>query len=223
MKSQKKQIITTAILTMLAIAFTVTVENIDVQSIGPRNSCVGFAALNQAVFDWTGVHMFWYTLTDWLGLTGLFTGLGFAVLGLVQWIKRKSIRKVDAQIILLGVFYLIVIGIYFYFETHIVNYRPVLMNGYLEASYPSSHTMIVVCIMGSAMMMFSYLLKDRKKHIADAVCVSVTVVTVLGRLYSGVHWFTDIIGGLLISAALLMAFSTACRICGKRTRFGGQL
>jgi undecaprenyl-diphosphatase len=35
----------------------------------------------------------------------------------------------------------------------------------------------------------------------------VLVIAVAGRLLSGVHWFTDIVGGVLISMTLLACFS----------------
>ena len=154
--------------------------------------------------------MVWYDITDWLGLTAIATALIFAVIGLVQLIKRKSFIKVDKEILALGGLYLFVIGIYLLFENMIVNYRPVIMPGsdFPEASFPSSHTMIVCIIMGSAVMvMKKYIRKKALQKVLTALCCAIIAVTVIGRLISGVHWFTDIIGGILISVSLLTAFS----------------
>ena len=139
-----------AIFFMLFLLFTTLVARFDVRPVGPDGSEVGFAAINQFVFRCLGVHLVWYEITDRLGLLAILFALGFAVLGLVQLLTRRSIRKVDPGILALGGFYVLVIACYLFFETVVVNCRPVLMDGCLEPSYPSSHTMLVVCIMASS-------------------------------------------------------------------------
>lgn len=198
------------IATCMLFAFflwTATIQFIDVQTIGPQGSSVGFATLNGFVHNLTGVHMYLYTITDWLGLVPLAFVMGFALLGLVQWIERKYFLKVDYSILVLGGFYLVVMAVYVLFEVFVVNYRPVLMGGILEASYPSSTTMLVMCVMPTAIMQFNARIKNNilKRFVASAITVFV-VFMVIGRLLSGVHWFTDIIGGALLSAGLVMMY-----------------
>ena len=198
------------IATCMLFAFflwTATIQFIDVQTIGPQGSSVGFATLNGFVHNLTGVHMYLYTITDWLGLVPLAFVMGFALLGLVQWIKRKHLLRVDYNILALGGFYIVVMVAYVFFEVFVVNYRPVLIGGILEASYPSSTTMLVMCVMPTAIMQFNARIKNNilKRFVASAITVFV-VFMVIGRLLSGVHWFTDIIGGALLSAGLVMMY-----------------
>lgn len=198
------------------ILWTAAIRLVDIQAIGPLGSCVGFATVNRFFHDLTGVHMSIYTVTDWLGLVPLAFALGFAVLGLVQWIRRKHIRHVDSSILILGGFYLVVMAAYILFEQCIVNYRPVLIDGFLEASYPSSTTLLVMCVMPTAMMQ----LHSRVKHNVFRYCVDFVIAAfilfmVIGRLISGVHWLTDIIGGGLLSAGLVMMYDAACRLVSK--------
>ena len=198
------------IATCMLFAFflwTATIQFIDVKTIGPQGSSVGFATLNGFVHNLTGVHMYLYTITDWLGLVPLAFVMGFALLGLVQWIKRKYLLKVDYSILVLGGFYIVVMAVYVLFEVFVVNYRPVLIGGILEASYPSSTTMLVMCVMPTAIMQFNARIKNNilKRFVASAITVFV-VFMVIGRLLSGVHWFTDIIGGALLSAGLVMMY-----------------
>jgi undecaprenyl-diphosphatase len=139
--------------------------------------------------------------------------MGFGFLGLVQWIKRKSIRKVDRSILLLGGYYLVVMAAYVFFEVFAVNYRPVLIEGILEVSYPSSTTMLVLCVMPTALMQ----LNQRVKNGILRQCISAAIITfilfmVIGRLVSGVHWVSDIIGGALLSAGLVTLYDAACSL-----------
>ncbi len=196
------------IATCMLLAFllwTVAIQFVDVQAIGPQES--SFATINQFVHNLTGVHMSLYTITDWLGLVPLVFVIGFALLGLVQWIKRKHLLKVDYNILILGGFYIVVMAVYVLFEMLVVNYRPVLIGGILEASYPSSTTMLVMCVMPTAIMQFNARIKNNvlKRFIASVI-IAFIVFMVIGRLISGVHWFTDIIGGALLSAGLVLLY-----------------
>jgi|LSQX01.1.fsa_nt_gb undecaprenyl-diphosphatase len=194
-------------LLILFILYTIALMYIDVKPIGPRGSSVGFAAINEPVKHLFGVDMVLYNITDWLGLIAILVALGFAVLGLVQLIKRKSLLRVDSSILVLGGFYLLVMAAYLFFEYNVVNYRPVLINDVLEASYPSSTTMLVMCVMITAMMQFNRLIQNQKARTVVNILSGVfTVSMIVGRILSGVHWFTDIVGGILLSSTLIMLY-----------------
>ena len=190
------------------ILWTAAIRLIDVQAIGPRESTVGFAALNRFVHDLTGVHLSLYVVTDYLGLVPLSFVLGFAFLGLTQWIKRKHLRQVDHSVLVLGAFYLVVAAVYALFERVVINYRPVLIGGVLEPSYPSSTTMLVMCVMPTAIMQLNARIKNPalRRGIRFAIILFITFM-VVGRLVSGVHWFTDIVGGTLLSAGLVTLYA----------------
>lgn len=191
------------------ILWTTLIRFIDVQAIGPEGSSVGFATLNNLVHNLTGTNMLLYTITDWLGLVPIAIAFAFTIVGFVQLIKRKNLWKVDYSILALGIFYMFVIASYILFEVVVINYRPVLINGHLEASYPSSTTMLVMCVIPTTALQ----LKTRIKNKIFRQSVLITLVTfiafmVIGRLISGVHWCTDIIGGALLSAGLVMMYKT---------------
>ena len=191
------------------VLWTLAVCYMDVQPIGPRGSLVGFAAVNRFVHSLTGVNLVLYTITDWLGLVPVLMAMGFAVHGLVQWIRRKNLLQVDYPILALGVFYLVVMAAYLFFELVVINYRPVLIEGRLEASYPSSTTMLVMCVLLTAGMLFNSYIKNRWwKRCAAAVIYGFAAFMVVGRLVSGVHWFSDIIGGALLSAGLVKLYAS---------------
>ena len=195
------------------VLWTVLVSYVDVRAIGQNASSVGFATLNGYVHNLTGVNMFLYTITDWLGLVPIGVAFGFAVLGLVQWVGRKSLFKVDRSILALGGFYIIVLAMYIFFEIVVINYRPVLIDGYLEASYPSSTTMLVMCVMPTAMMQLHARIKsDVFRRCVLSSIAAFTAFMVIGRLASGVHWLTDIIGGALVSAGLVITYASVSDI-----------
>ena len=192
------------------VLWTVAVQFIDVRTIGPNDSSVGFATINGFVHKLTGVHMSLYNVTDWLGLVPIFVAMGFALFGFAQWIKRKHLSKVDYSIFVLGGFYIAVTAVYILFEMITVNHRPVLINGILEKSYPSSTTLIVMCVMPTAIMQFNSRIKNTVlKKTMSFLITAFIVFMVIGRLVSGVHWFTDIIGGALLSAGLVALYRYA--------------
>ena len=180
---------------------------VDVAAIGPEGSTVGFAAVNGFFHNLTGVHMSLYQITDWLGLVPLCFVVGFALLGLIQWIQRKKLARVDRSLLALGGVYLALMAAYILFEVVTVNYRPVLIKGVQETSYPSSTTMLVMCVIPTAIMQ----LRDRIKKPVLKGCVicALTVFAafmVIGRLISGVHWLTDIVGGAMLSSGLVLLY-----------------
>lgn len=207
MKRVRKSFIVSICLLTAFVLWTVAISFVDVRAIGPQGSSVGFAGINGLVHNLTGVHWGLYNLTDWLGLVPIFVCMGFGILGLTQWIKRKSICKLDYGILVLGGFYIITIAAYLFFENVVINYRPVLIGGILEASYPSSTTLLVMCVMPTAVMQFNSRIRNKLlRNIVAATLVAFIAFMVIGRLISGVHWFTDIVGGALLSAGLVMMY-----------------
>ena len=195
------------------VLWTVLIRFVDVEAIGPQQSSVGFATLNGYIHNLTGVNMSLYIITDWLGLVPIGVAFGFAVLGIVQCIKRKSLLKVDRSILTLGGFYIVVMAVYILFEIVVINYRPVLIDGYLEVSYPSSTTMLVMCVMPTAMMQLHARIKsDVFRRCVLISIAAFTAFMVIGRLASGVHWLTDIIGGALVSAGLVITYASVSDI-----------
>lgn len=195
------------LLTALLIAL---VRKVDVASIGPKGTSIGLSHLNQMVHQSVGVHDIWYKITELLGGVALLVVGIFALVGFVQLLQRKSLVKVDQEIYALGGLYAVMLVLYAVFEKVVINYRPVVMAGETapEASFPSSHTMLTCVVMGSAMMILhQYIKSEGLQKILQVVCGLILVVTVVGRLVSGVHWFTDIVGGVLISITLLSIFA----------------
>ena len=202
----KKNLIMSILLLMSSIIFILLLKNVDIKCEAVNNSCVGFATINQFIFNKIGVNMLWYTITDWLGIVPILMAMVYALVGFRQLMKRKSIKKVDFELIILGIFYIIVISIYILFEKYIINYRPILINGFLEASFPSSHTLISICLCGSSIIINNKLFKNSFTKIVNIISIFIIIITIIGRFISGVHWFTDIIGGILISSFLLLTF-----------------
>ena len=96
---------------------------------------------------------------------------------------------------------------YIFFEKVIINYRPVLEDGVLEASFPSSHTLLAVCICASSLLISKYYIKDKKVlKMFNIFTYALMIILVVGRLISGVHWFTDIMGGIIISTLLVSLY-----------------
>ena len=206
------------------VLWTALVRCVDVQAVGPDGTQVGFAAFNVWVHCLTGVHMTLYTITDWLGLVPIVVCLCFGGLGLVQLIKRRSLLRVDADLLLLGGYYVLVILAYLLFEMIPINYRPILIEGRLEASYPSSTTLLVLSVMPTLLFQVGRRAANPLFRKAAAGFVIVfSALMVLGRLISGVHWATDIVASVPLSAGLFLLYCAAVRCSdGKRKQNGIQ-
>ena len=210
MRRIRKRLTVSVLLLSAFVLWTAAVLTVDVQAIGPMGTAVGFAAINRFVHDLTGVHMGLYTVTDWLSLIPAGVCLGFGMLGLRQWFRRKRLLNVDRSLLVLGGFYMTVLLCYLLFEVLAVNYRPVLIEGALEASYPSSTTMLVLCVMPTALMQIQARSKNEKmKQWAAVLIWGFMSFMVVGRLVSGVHWLTDIVGGALLSGGLVALYDAA--------------
>lgn len=209
---KKNGIVRTSLLALLFIMFTLAVINVDVQKIGPEGSEVGFAFVNGPVHDALPVNDLFYKLTTFLGYLALLAVLGYGAVGVWQLMKRRSLKKVDSQLISLGIFFVLVIFCYVLFEKLVINYRPVILDEGLEASYPSSHTLLALCVFGAMMVPYPELFSEKQLSLVRTAAGTLAVISVVGRLLSGVHWLTDIVGAVLLSAALLSGYVSMLQI-----------
>lgn len=208
MKRRGKSVLWTgSIFLFLFAVWTVLIQTIDVQKVGETKTEVGFAAFNSWFHQLTGVHMLIYTITDWLGLVPIFICLVFGGMGFAQMINRKSLLKVDLDIILLGIYYVVVILGYLIFEMIPINFRPIFIEGCLEASYPSSTTLLVLSV--TPTLIFQVGCRVKEARIREGINIAAmffSLFMVIGRLLSGVHWFTDIVGAVLLSKGLFSIY-----------------
>ena len=212
----KRELFIGSVLVAAFAVWTALIQIADVQPIGQNGTDIGFATLNGWFFKLTGVHITIYTITDWLGLIPLFVCMVFAGIGFVQLVKRRSLLKVDYDILFLGVYYIIVIFAYLIFEMIPINYRPILIEGFMEASYPSSTTLLVLSVMPT----FIFQVNRRLENVAvkKTICIlscAFSLFMVIGRLASGVHWFTDIVGSIMLSSGLFYIYKAVVLLCYK--------
>ena len=218
MNAQEKKTLGAGLLLLAAfVLWTVLIQSVDVQPLGQNGTDIGFAALNCWFHRLCGVHMMIYTATDWLGLVPIAVCLCFGGIGFAQLLKRKSLFRVDADIILLGVYYVLVIAGYLIFESIPINYRPIPINGVMEASYPSSTTLLVLSVMPTLNLQARRRIENQA--LKRTICVASAVFTlfmVLGRTVAGVHWLTDILGAVLLSAGLFLLYKACVMMIDRR-------
>lgn len=201
------------------VLWTILIQCVDVQSVGQNGTNIGFATFNVWFHRHTGVHMAIYTITDWLGLVPIVICICFGVLGLKLWIKRKSLLKVDPDIILLGIYYILVIFAYLFFEMVPINYRPIPINGYMEASYPSSTTLLVLSVIPTLTFQVDRRTENEKMRKAARVfSILFSAFMVIGRLIAGVHWATDIVGSVLLSAGLFLIYKATVMLTDNKNK-----
>ena len=206
-------IVPTAVMIVLFAALTAALKIVDLQPIAADGSLVGFGTVNLAFHNLTGVNWTLYSVTEYGGYLAIASMLVFFVIGLAQLVRTRSPKGVDKAIYLIAVAYVIMLVLYVGFDKIAINWRPVLVDGELEPSFPSSHTFLAIGTMGCAITW----VRDRvrssgARSAATIICALIALIVVAGRLLSGVHWLTDIIGGVLLGLALVFAY----RYCVQR-------
>lgn len=217
MKQNEKRILLLGVSLVAAfIVWTAMVLLVDVQPLGQNGTNVGFATWNLWFHQLTGVHMMIYTITDWLGLVPVFVCMVFGMIGFLQLVQRKSLWKVDRDILVLGIYYIVIILGYLIFEMFPINYRPIFIEGVLEASYPSSTTLLVLSVMPTLIFQANRRLQNEIQKKMIVICTTLfSLFMVIGRLVAGVHWFTDIVGGILLSAGLFYIYKAVVLLGSK--------
>ncbi len=192
------------------VVFTVLIKTVDVRAIGPFFSKVGFSHFNDWGRDLLKFNKSWYTVSQFLGYLAIAVCLCFACTGAYQLFTGKNgLKSVSRGIWAVGGLYVALAILYFFFDkVLVINYRPVLgTESILEPSYPSSHTLLAVCVYLSASDQASRIIE--KTEIASTIsviCWVAAAVTVFARILSGMHWITDIFGALILSASLLFFY-----------------
>ncbi|MES2219117.1 MAG: VTT domain-containing protein [Pseudomonadota bacterium] len=125
------------------------------------------------------------------------------VIGVVlAWLAyKKHWRIVVHGIILFGLTAVCVVGFKHLF--HIM--RPWgILNSPESFSYPSGHcTLATSAYIGLCLLLIQSRKIHNKRLILSLALVTIGLVSI-SRLYLGAHWFTDIIGGWLLSGTLIM-------------------
>lgn len=211
---RKKSLIQFVAVTLIAVVFTVLVKIVDVGFVSSTGSLVGFSSVNIPFSQKFGFNPIFYKVSEVLGYLVFLVIAVFAFIGFYQLIKRKSLMKVDKDLYALAITYVFTFALYIFFDkVLVINLRPIIMAGesIAEPSFPSSHTLLAVSVLGTAM---SECGKIRKKSFRVSLVIVLAILmgaTVLSRLFSGVHWVTDIIAGILwgeVMMTLYQLFST---------------
>lgn len=198
-------------LLLVTAAFSLLAVVVDRAPIGPNGTSVGFSSLNGAFASTFGYNETMDTISDVMMVLAFVVVISFAAMGVRELVQKKSIAKVSKVLLGLGIIYAAVAVLYVAFKKIPVNYRPIIPPGEteLETSYPSTHTLIIGTVMGSAMLAWERVIANEKLvKVLKILAVVIMVVGIGARLLAGVHWFTDIAAGILFSLTLI-AFYTA--------------
>lgn len=196
-----------AALMLVFILFTVLVKTIDLSYVPPKGTPIGFSSLNCAVFEALGTNDVAYYISEALGLFVLVIPFVFAVSALVQWIKRKSLFRIDRDLWVLFAAYALTLAFYCFFEIVVINYRPIRIDGVTEASYPSSHTLLAIVIAGISFLQIRQRIKKAQIRIPLLCAVTLLMIAIpVLRLLSGVHWVTDIVAAILLGSSIIFLY-----------------
>ena len=206
---KKKVFIQFLSVALIAVVFTVLVKTVDLGFVSNTDSAIGFASINLSFNSKFGFNPLLYKVSEYLGYSVFVIVAFFALLGIRELVKNKSLLKVDSDLYALAITYIFTLVVYFVFDKLLViNLRPLIMSGEMvaEPSFPSSHTLLAVVVCGTAIAECGKVKKSGLRIILTLILSLLMAATVLTRLFSGVHWVTDIVGGVLWGEALMMVF-----------------
>ena len=201
-----KALIVIAVLFLLLFAgFTYLVMTYDVANVGFEGTPIGFSTVNTRFHRDFSYNEKCFVVTEYLGYICLAMAFANAVIAFLDFVKVKGrIGKMQRRYVITMFFYAVVVALYVLFMFVTINYRP----NEAESSYPSSHTMLALCVMSSEIAMLHYSAKRLRfwAIIFQILCFVCMVAMVVLRLLSGVHWLTDIVGSGLLSLGLVSLY-----------------
>lgn len=218
---RKKSLIQFVAVTLIAVVFTVLVKIVDVGFVSSTGSLVGFSSVNIPFSQKFGFNPIFYKVSEVLGYLIFLVIAVFAFIGCYQLIKRKSLMKVDKDLYALAITYVFTFALYIFFDkVLVINLRPIIMAGesIAEPSFPSSHTLLAVSVLGTAI---SECGKIRRKSFRVSLVIVLAILmgaTVLSRLFSGVHWVTDIIAGILWGEVMMTLYQLFSELFSKEEK-----
>ena len=218
---RKKSLIQFVAVTLIAVVFTVLVKIVDVGFVSSTGSLVGFSSVNIPFSQKFGFNPIFYKVSEVLGYLIFLVIAVFAFIGCYQLIKRKSLMKVDKDLYALAITYVFTFALYIFFDkVLVINLRPIIMAGesIAESSFPSSHTLLAVSVLGTAI---SECGKIRKKSFRVSLVIVLAILmgaTVLSRLFSGVHWVTDIVAGILWGEVMMTLYQLFSALFSKEEK-----
>ena len=218
---RKRSLIQFVAVTLIAVVFTVLVKIVDVGFVSSTGSLVGFSSVNIPFSQKFGFNPIFYKVSEVLGYLIFLVIAVFAFIGCYQLIKRKSLMKVDKDLYALAITYVFTFALYIFFDkVLVINLRPIIMAGesIAEPSFPSSHTLLAVSVLGTAI---SECGKIRKKSFRVSLVIVLAILmgaTVLSRLFSGVHWVTDIIAGILWGEVMMTLYQLFSALLAKEEK-----
>lgn len=149
--------------------------------------------------------MQWSKITDIILIASIAVLGVFAILGLCQWIQRKSLKKVDKPLLAMLVPLIFMAATYIIFDKFLVlNTRP---NGSGEPSFPSTHTMVVATIFLCVALILPRYIKSKAAIITlDILMLALTILVCIGRVAANMHWISDVIGGLIFAVIFAVIY-----------------
>lgn len=207
MKKEAINFILAIVFLVLSAGFIYGCKNINVDKVGPNKVEVGYSSINEKVFNKLGKNDKYDKISDYLLYEAMATVGIFGVIGLYQLIRRKSLLKIDGDIWMLAWYYVLVVAVYVGFDKLSINLRPILTEKGAEPSFPSSHTLITFCFLGVTMIQASD--RVRKKALRwfiNIVCIGSMLAMPILRLLAGMHWFSDVVGGIIIGHVFVLAY-----------------
>lgn len=191
-----------SILWLILLIFTILVSFVDVKIFNVTNTKIGLYSLNK-IFLVNSINSNYINIiSNGIFLICLLVIILMLLLITFEYFKTKKINKNNLNFF---IHFLIMVLIWIIFDKIlIINYRPILINGNIEGSYPSTHVMVSTFVLLFLSDQLKKIFKNDK--IFYIISIGLIIIQSISRILLTMHWFTDIIGGLLIGCLLFFTF-----------------
>lgn len=225
MSELKKGICITSISLGLFIILIILLKCVDVKTLYDCDS-IGLAGLNKVYYKEYNKAL--DILSDVIFYLVIAFNVFLIVLYAINLSKTKSLKAgykfyIYFSILLLGII------LWLLFDKVIcINTRPNIKDGVVEGSFPSTHVFLTAYIVLSSPYLFLKMEKNKGlekanklgfEEIITIIFISIALVMTVLRLYSGMHWLTDCVGGLILGFFLFGLFYLfVCIFKNKKTQ-----
>lgn len=187
-------------LSLMLMISVILLTGLIYQLIHSEQQLIWDQKFNHAILSYQGSVL--TTVFSMITLLGDKRLLGILLIALSVWFWIQREKCLAAYMIGLGVF---AAGSIYFIKIMVNVARPdSLFYDDLLPAFPSGHTALSISVLGFLSYLISTQSKPQNNKVSQGILILMIALIICSRLYLGVHWFTDVVGGILLGLICLI-------------------